>query len=168
MEMTAPLRAALQAAAAAGLLALCLPLHALTFQGTVTHVTDGDSLWIRPAAGGSPRAIRLQGIDAPEICQVFGRQAREALAARALQRQVTVNTRARDRYERLLARVSIGSQDLGGWMVAQGYAWSDGFRGRGGPYARQQEQARGARLGLWSGAQPMPPRQFRRRHGRCR
>ena len=156
------------AAAAAGLLALCPPARALSFQGTVTHVTDGDSLWIRPAAGGSPLAVRLQGIDAPEICQPFGRQARDVLAGRALQRQVTVNTRAHDRYERLLARVSLGSQDLGGWMVAQGYAWSDGFGGRGGPYAQLQAQARGARLGLWSSAQAMPPRRFRQRHGRCR
>ncbi|HWI82924.1 thermonuclease family protein [Ramlibacter sp.] len=136
------------------------------FQGEVTHVTDGDSLWVRPEAGGTPRAVRLQGIDAPEICQPFGREARDALAARVLHRRVTVQPRARDRYERLLARVSAGSDDLGGWLVARGYAWSDGYRG-GGPYARQQAHAMAQRLGLWHGGGAQRPRDFRRRHGSC-
>lgn len=152
------------------LLALLLaPLagRAATFEGVVTHVADGDSLWVRPAGGGEPLEVRLQGIDAPELCQPFGREARAALAARTLHRPVTVRVRARDRYERLLARVRREREDLGGWLVAQGYAWSDGWRGRDGPYARQQAQAMAARVGLWGGAAPERPREFRQRHGRC-
>jgi micrococcal nuclease len=168
MAMTALPRRTRAAVLMASLLAWSVAAPAGTFEGTVTHVTDGDSLWVRPAGGGEARAIRLQGIDAPEICQPFGAQARQALVARALHRQVTVTTRARDRYERLVARVSLGPQDLGGWMVAQGYAWSNGYHGSGGPYARQQAHAMRAQLGLWSGGRAMPPRQFRQRHGSCR
>jgi micrococcal nuclease len=148
-------------------LLLSLAAHARTFQGFVTHVTDGDSLWVRAETGGVPREVRLQGIDAPEICQAAGREARDALAGVALHRQVVVQTRARDRYQRIVARVFVGSHDVGGWLVARGYAWSDGYRGRGGPYASQQARAMASGLGLWAVATPMPPREFRRRHGSC-
>lgn len=155
-------------AIAASLLTLLPVAHAVTWPGVVTHVTDGDSLWVKPLAGGAPREIRLQGIDAPEICQAFGREARDALAGRALHRQVIVKTRARDVYRRTLARVSLGSQDMGAWMVARGYAWSNGYRGSGGPYATLQAQARAAGYGLWRSARPQPPREFRRQHGSCK
>jgi micrococcal nuclease len=159
-------RDVLQGCAAALALALSLAAQARTFQGIVTHVTDGDSLWVREG-GGPPREVRLQGIDAPEICQVGGRAARDALAAAVVQRQVLVQTRARDRYQRMVARVFLGSRDVGEWLVASGHAWSGGYRGRGGPYAVQQERAMSARRGLWADASPMPPREFRRRHGSC-
>jgi micrococcal nuclease len=149
-------------------LLLSVYAHARTFDGLVTHVSDGDSLWVRMPEGGAPREVRLQGIDAPEICQAWGPQARAALQSMALRRTVVVRTRARDRYDRIVGRVSIGSRDLGASLVARGDAWSDGWRGRGGPYARQEAAAREARLGLWAAEAPMPPREFRRRHGSCR
>jgi endonuclease YncB( thermonuclease family) len=157
-------RIVLAAVMATGLMS---PLHAATFQGVVTHVTDGDSIWVRRTSGGQPLEIRLRDIDAPEICQAFGEQSRDALAARALHRQVTVKARARDNYQRILGQVSLGGEDLGAWMVGRAYAWSYGYRGKGGPYLMLQEQAREARLGLWSGARPLEPRLFRKRHGRC-
>lgn len=153
---------------AAGVLLLCaLGAQARGFHGTVTHLTDGDSLWVRPASGGPAIELRLQGIDAPEICQAFGRRARDALAALVLRRPVAVSTRARDSYERTLAHVEVGGQDVGAWMVERGFAWSYRFRGRGGAYGQQQARARDARLGLWAeGA--IEPRRFRKNHGSCK
>lgn len=145
-----------------------LGVHAGNFAGTVTHVTDGDSLWVRPAAGGPPRELRVQGIDAPEICQAWGRESRAALATQVLHRQVRVTTRGRDTYRRTLAQVSIGGQDVGAWMVSHGHAWSYRFRRDGGPYAQQESHAKSGRLGLWSANAPLAPRDFRKRHGSCR
>jgi micrococcal nuclease len=155
----------------AALLALLLlagaSANARVFQGTVTHVTDGDSIWVR-GARGAPVEVRLQGIDAPEICQAFGKEARDALAGRLLHRQVAVNSRSRDKYQRVLGGVSTGGQDVGLWMVSRGYAWSYRYRRDSGPYAAAEAQARQARLGLWSlAAQPVEPRVFRKRHGSC-
>jgi endonuclease YncB( thermonuclease family) len=150
------------------LLSLALCVHARTFEGVVTHVTDGDSLWVRPAAGGAPRQVRLQGIDAPEICQAYGAPSRDKLAAHVLHRHVAVNSRARDSYQRALGSVSVNGQDLGAWMVGHGYAWSHRFHRDRGPYAAQEARARKARLGLWADGAAMEPREFRKRHGSCK
>jgi endonuclease YncB( thermonuclease family) len=155
-------------AAASLLLTLAVCAQARSFEGVVTHVTDGDTLWVRPAAGGAPRQVRLQGIDAPEICQAFGVSSRNALAAHVLHRHVAVNSRARDTYQRVLGRVSMNGEDLGAWLVSRGLAWSDRFRHHPGPYGSQEAHARAARLGLWADGTPMLPREFRKRHGSCK
>lgn len=149
------------------LLVLPLAAAAAQFEGIVTHVTDGDTLWVRPAAGGEAVDIRLEGIDAPEICQQHGRAARDALAALALHHPVRVQTRARDKYHRVIARVSVGHEDAGAYMVRHGYAWSYRFRGRGGPYQEVEALARQRRAGLWASAAAEEPRVFRKRHGSC-
>ncbi|MEO7391791.1 MAG: thermonuclease family protein [Ramlibacter sp.] len=146
----------------------CAAAPARDFEGVVSHVTDGDSLWVRPAAGAAPLQVRLRGIDAPEICQSFGVQARDALAARLLHRRVAVASRSLDNYQRILGQVTLEGEDVGAWMVSRGYAWSYRFRRDGGPYATQEKTARGARLGLWAQGGAMRPAEFRKRHGSCR
>ncbi|HSV78452.1 MAG TPA: thermonuclease family protein [Ramlibacter sp.] len=154
-------------------LAICLLIasgaaaQARTSQGVVSHVTDGDTLWVRPLGGGAPYAVRLEGIDAPEICQAWGERSRDALAARALHQRVKVASRRTDEYQRALGRVSVDGEDLGLWMVRHGHAWSYRFRGNHGPYAQQENQARDLHLGLWRTVRPTPPREFRARHGSC-
>lgn len=138
-----------------------------SWAGTVTHVSDGDTLWVRPQRGGAPRAVRLDGIDAPELCQAYGETARAALVGRVLGQTVQVRVRRHDDYGRALARLSLRGQDVGGWLVSQGHAWSYRYRGQSGPYARQESQARARRLGLFRQARAELPREFRRRHGSC-
>lgn len=157
----------LAAPALALLLALAPAAWAASFHGTVTHVTDGDTLWVRPDHGGAPVPLRLTGLDAPEICQAFGPQAAQALRARVLRQPVTVRTRGSDDFGRQLARVQHRREDLGRWLVRHGFAWSAGFQGRTGPYAREQALARAERRGLWAAPAPLPPRSFRRRFGSC-
>ncbi|MDB5874219.1 MAG: hypothetical protein JWQ07_3661 [Ramlibacter sp.] len=149
------------------LAAFTAPAGARMLEGVVTHVTDGDTLWVRPANASSAVQVRLQGIDAPEICQAFGTQARDALAARVLHRQVQVSVRARDVYQRSVGRVSLQGQDLGAWLVAGGYAWSAHYQRRAGPYAQEEMNARSTRRGLWSAGGALEPRLFRKRHGSC-
>lgn len=147
----------------------CLPAAAApdTFRGVVTHVTDGDTLWVRPDGHRETVEIRLLGIDAPEGCQAFGPQAKRALAARVLRQAVTVRTSGQDDYRRALATVRHRNQDISGWLVREGHAWSTDYRGRPGRYERLEDQAKAARRGLWSGPQAVEPRHFRRSHGRC-
>jgi micrococcal nuclease len=138
-----------------------------SWQGTVTHVTDGDTLWVRPQRSGAPRQIRVDGIDAPEICQLHGETSRSVLAAHVLGQRVQVRSRRTDEYGRLLARVTLQGEDVGGWMVSQGQAWSYRYRRNLGPYAAQEAQARAHALGLFADGRPELPRDFRKRHGSC-
>lgn len=153
------------------LLGLVAPLAAqgLTsnWSGTVTHVSDGDTLWVRPQRGGPTRAVRIDGIDAPELCQVHGETARAALVGQVLGQAVQVRVRRHDDYGRALARISLRGQDIGAWLVERGHAWSYRYRGKSGPYAQQEGQARIRRLGLFQQERAELPRDFRRRHGPC-
>jgi endonuclease YncB( thermonuclease family) len=150
-------------------LACCAPLAAAAghYQGIVSHVTDGDTVWVRPDDGAPPQQVRIDGIDAPEICQAFGRDSREALAHHLLRKHVTVLTRGEDDYRRTIARIHAGRSDVGKWMVTHGYAWSYRFRRDLGPYRHEEARARSQRLGLWQQADPESPRDFRVRHGSC-
>ena len=151
------------------LLALVLApaLHAAGFSGTVSHVTDGDSLWVRPARGGAPVEVRLLDLDAPEGCQSWGPQARQALRGRVLHQGVRVRTRGTDDYGRQLARIELRGEDVGRWLVRNGHAWSASFKGRAGPYAGLEQQARQEHKGLWALPGALEPRSFRKRFGPC-
>jgi micrococcal nuclease len=160
------------------LLAAWAPAHASppakaakpAWSGVVSHVVDGDTLRVRPPGGGKPVSVRINGIDAPEICQAGGTAARDALMRRVLGQRVAVYGRRHDDYGRLLAKITFKGEDTGQWMVAQGLAWSYRHRASAGPYAVQQRRARAAGLGLFSsshGAPPVYPAQFRKQHGSC-
>jgi endonuclease YncB( thermonuclease family) len=150
------------------LMAVAAPVFGADFRGTVTHVTDGDTVWVRREADGGSVEIRLLDLDAPEGCQSFGAESRKALAGRVLRQPVRVRTRGTDDYGRALARVEHRGEDVGAWMVRNGNAWSMSFRGKAGPYARLEEQAQRAHRGLWSLPGAMDPRSFRKRNGQCR
>lgn len=133
----------------------------------VTHVIDGDTLMVRPALGGKPVKLRIDGIDAPEICQAGGRAARAALASRVAKRTIRVTVKRRDDYGRSVSSVHLGNEDIAGWMVGQGHAWAYGYGREGGPYLALQAQAKTANRGLHAEPQALPPRLFRWQHGPC-
>lgn len=133
----------------------------------VTYVTDGDTLWVQPEDGSPTRKLRLQGIDAPEICQAGGDVARTALRALVLAQRVQVRVRYHDDYGRGLAQIQLGSQDVAAALVRAGHAWSYRWRSKPGPYAAEESMARQARRGLFAAAQPELPQTFRKRHGAC-
>lgn len=139
----------------------------LIYTARVTRVTDGDTLWVKPLAGGRYQKLRLDGVDAPEICQRGGPAAREALASRVQDQVVTVHVRAMDTYGRGLAQVRVGGEDLAAALVRGGHAWSYRWQHSQGPYAVEEAQARAERRGVfgWDGAEM--PHAFRRRHGPC-
>lgn len=149
-------------------LVLAASAHAeLPFPGVVSYVTDGDTLWVQAFAGGPPRKLRLDGIDAPEICQPGGAVARAALQQMVLHQPVRVTIRRIDDYGRGLARIEFDAGDVAAQMVRAGQAWSYRWRRDEGPYAAEEAAARQARRGLFSEDQPELPRDFRQRHGSC-
>lgn len=147
----------------------------IQWQGTVVYVTDGDTLWVQPnhpaSADSAPRKIRLEGIDAPESCQAYGRQSTSALKQLIAKQVVTVTTRRLDDYGREVAKITLKNTDknidVGAWMVSHGHAWSYHYRHSAGPYAAQEQTAQSARLGLFADTAPVQPSIFRKTHGSC-
>lgn len=137
------------------------------YAARVTRVFDGDTLWVKPLQGGRYRKLRLDGIDAPEICQSGGTASRDALAARVLNQVVEVGVRQHDDYGRGIAQLRHQGDDIAAWMVAHGHAWSYRWRRSLGPFKDEEAQARRARKGLFAEAKAELPRAFRQRHGPC-
>ena len=135
--------------------------------GVVTYVVDGDTVWVQIGAHDKPLKVRLQGIDAPEICQAGGVAAQAALKSRVMRQSVTVTSSAHDDYGRAVGTVHLQGQDMARWLVANGHAWVYSFRHKKGPYAEEFAQAKGARRGVFSDALAEEPRVFRKRHGSC-
>jgi endonuclease YncB( thermonuclease family) len=141
-----------------------------SYSGMVSRVVDGDTVWLATADRRAPLKVRMLGIDAPEICQAGGTEAREALRERLQGRQVRVavsGSRSRDDYGRLLGRVFVEDEDVGRWMVSSGQAWSYHYRNSKGPYAPEEARAMGSRRGIFARGDAENPRDFRRRHGDC-
>lgn len=138
-----------------------------SYAAKLTRVSDGDTLWVQPSLGGAPRKLRLHGVDAPEICQSGGMAARDALRALVDQRTLMVRVKFQDDYGRGLARIEVGGQDVAAALVLAGHAWSYRWRRSAGPYARQEAQARQAKLGVFAAPAPELPADFRRRNGSC-
>ncbi len=129
----------------------------------VVRIHDGDTLSVR-CGDGAPVKLRLADIDAPELHQADGAAARAALAQAVEGRPLRVESRAVDRYERIVARVDVDGRDLGLALVAEGHAWC-GLRPTAACRAALRE-ARQAGRGLWADAQPQAPWQWRREHPR--
>ena len=137
------------------------------YEARVTRVSDGDTLWVKPLAGGTYRKLRLEGVDAPESCQEGGPAAREALARRVLDQTVVVRERRRDDYGRALVRLTVRDDDVAAWLVREGWAWSYRWRHSDGPFAIEETLARKERKGIFAAAVVEEPRAFRKRNGPC-
>lgn len=74
------------------------------WQGRVVGVPDGDTIVVRDQHGNDVR-VRLYGIDAPELHQRGGEQARDRLLRMVMDREVYLVTIDRDGYGREVAHV---------------------------------------------------------------
>ena len=141
-----------------------------SWQGVVTHVTDGDTLRVRPIGLQGKlydKKIRIDGIDAPESCQLYGAKSTAALKKLLISKQVTIISKRFDDYGREVAKITADSVDAGGWMVQNGHAWSYHYRLSAGPYRLEEAAASRAKLGLFADASAVEPKIFRRKHGSC-
>lgn len=89
-----------------------------------------------------------------------GTDAANALAEFLGEHTVTCLENERYRDGRIIANCKLGDQDVGVWLVRQGWALDD-VRYSDGAYTSEEEQAEAERLGLWQGVF-QPPWEWRR------
>jgi endonuclease YncB( thermonuclease family) len=128
--------------------------HAAEVISGVPRIVDGDTLEI-----GTTK-IRLASIDAPESDQVClnanrerwtcGIEARDRLAVHIGSHPIDCAPAGFDTYGRTLATCTLAGENLNAWMVRQG--WALAFVRYSKEYASDEEAARSAGRGLWSGA----------------
>lgn len=147
---------------------LLLPVSAggEILSGKVVHVADGDTITVLDA-GNHQHKIRLSGIDAPERKQAYGAVSKKHLSTLVAGKAVSVNWHKRDKYQRLIGKVLLDSQDICLEQIKAGMVWHyKKYQNEQTPqdrasYADAEEEARTARRGLWKDAHPVPPWEWR-------
>jgi len=131
--------------------------------GQVVSIADGDTLTLL-VDGRKQVKIRLAEIDTPEKRQPYGNKARQALAALAFKRDVSVMWSEQDRYGRVVGRVFVDGLDVNAEMVRNGHAWVYRQYAKDESLFALEDEARAAKRGLWamSETDKMPPWEWRR------
>lgn len=129
-------------------------------------VIDGDTIQI---AG---TRFRLVGIDAPELKQVCvtvdgvkwpcGMEAARALRKRTHGLPIECKRGDEDGYGRIIGLCSQAGEDLSKWLVSRGLALA--YRRYSDRYVADEDRARTARIGMWSGFFDEPWRWRRGNH----
>ena len=124
----------------------------------IVTVVDGDTLVARDR--GRFYLLRLRGVDAPELGQPFGRNARDWLARQVEGRRVKVKPSK----GRCVVAVDIeadGGASLAETQIRIGLAWAAPEAAES--WRELEGRARALEVGLWSGRQPEAPWGWRAR-----
>ena len=117
------------------------------YNGICVHVLDGDTVDVVDD-GQNLHRMRITGLDAPELGQPYGQQAKAELKELILGKEVTIIPMGIDKYKRELAslriKTAIGQIDVAECMINKGAAFD-----WGGKYYKAQEYAKANRLGVW-------------------
>lgn len=145
---------------------LLLTVPAQAWEGTVTRVTDGDSIVVQRKDTGEKVKIRLAGIDCPESGQSYGKQATALVIKAALKKRVGVVEMGQDKYKRSLGAVvkldsGMSLQEL---LLKAGMAWVyTRYCADCRQWRALEDEARKTRRGLWRDDHPLPPWEWRKR-----
>lgn len=141
---------------------LAAPIFAHTLDGTVVKVHDGDTITVDPGRG-ERLVVRLQGIDAPELSQAFGREARQHLTSLLLGQRVQIHWKKKDRHGRLVGKVLLAGRDVDRELLLAGFAWhfkryeQEQSAEDRLAYQAAETDARAERAGLWRDEAPVAP-----------
>jgi endonuclease YncB( thermonuclease family) len=142
-------------------LLIALNANAVTLDGRVTHIVDGDTLDV--IVQGERIRVRILDIDAPESSQPDGHRSRQSLIAICGGESARLDGNKHDRNGRLLAHVRCNGTDAGAEQVRRGMAWVFvRYAPADSPLYAVEAEARAARRGLWATMQPVPPWEWRK------
>ena len=118
----------------------------------------------------------LATVDAPELKQLYGKEAKKALSDRVFGESVSVQVIGKDRYKRtrgyvlVPARLQANSNGitlefLSVWLIENGHGWHDRKYVKGNErLAVSERKAREAKRGLWADDMAVPPWKWRKTH----
>ncbi len=130
--------------------------------GRVVAVTDGDTVKVLDASNVQ-HVVRLAGIDASERKMPFGQRSKQNLSDLVFGQEAVVEGEKNDRYGRLVGKVLVNGHDANLAQIQAGMAWHYKQYQREQSaedqqiYSSAEDAAKSSNLGLWSGADPVPP-----------
>lgn len=130
-----------------------------TIKGVVSIVMDGDTVLVETLEGGYQ--VRLLGVDAPELFQPYGEEAKKFLKDITYNKPVTLELRERKGTSLYTGEVFVEKKNLGSLLLEKGYAWYNGGDSKYG-FEKMEAKARRRRIGLWRDASPVPPWIYRK------
>lgn len=116
----------------------------ILFFANQPFVYDGDTLYYRKLG------LRLDGMNAPEIGQLYAEESKHALAAFLGEKKIGCQTIDQDKYHRLVVRCFAGKQNVSKWMVRNG--WAKAYFTK--DYIEDEALAKAEHLGIWSKTPP--------------
>jgi len=125
--------------------------------GKCVKVLDGDTLIIECEKG--QRTVNIEGIDAPELDQPWGKVVRNFVRDLVRGEDVQVEV-VEVTGDTVVARVTVNGIDLSEMLVGRGLAWVPD-ESVDGDLAELSAKARELPCGLWMDADPQPPWEFR-------
>jgi len=133
----------------------------------VERVIDGDTVRVHFPGTVNSVSVRLSGIDAPELSQAFGRDAKAALAGLIDDNVTKLHVIGRDKYGRTLGSLYVYNKASGVWVdvqkfaVASGWAWVYKRYTKDANFLKLQTEAQRHQRGLWKALTPVPPWEYR-------
>lgn len=122
----------------------------------VARIIDGDT-FAAVGSDGIELIIRLRGIDAPELGQGHGFEAKQALEGLIGSGVITIDKPSREKYGRYLANVFERDTWVNKTMVEDGHAWYDHMASTDKTLHAAEDQARQRKIGVWSSSDPVEP-----------
>lgn len=131
--------------------------------GKVASVEEGDRLTLLQ----KNRKVRvsLYGIDAPELRQPHGKDAREFLTSFVKGETVDIRPVGKTQKSRITGIVLLGEDNINELLILNGQAWVDRkicTEAVCATWVKMEEAAKVTGKGLWSNPEAIPPWEFRK------
>ena len=144
---------------------LLIPHYVLSeeYEAVVLKVIDGDTIYIKSDNGR--KKVRLRHIDAPEIRQSYGKEAKIFLDKQIDGKKIIVNSDYKDRYGRDIGDIFVYNNDeaiyINAKLIKSGHAWVYKSYRKNTYLMNLENFARENMLGLWKDKSAIEPWEFR-------
>lgn len=138
-------------------------LPAAEWPATVSKVINGDTLQV--IIEGKQVVVALSDIDAPELEQPFGPEAKQLVEDLALHQKIKIiiSPRQTSNSDKIIAEIFVPQKQdsLNRTLVREGLAWAVNDQKTRNPFELASEFARKRHLGIWSVPNPLPPWKYK-------
>jgi endonuclease YncB( thermonuclease family) len=125
----------------------------ITFKGLVVGIEDGDTLTV--LRNRTRFSVEVVGVDAPELDQPYGQEARRMVAALVKNRVVIIRAHRSLRQGRIIGEVWLKDRrNPANELVRTGLAWVKKGAAPEAEITRLEADAKAARRGLWKDIKP--------------